>query len=80
MGTKTAEDVADAMYITKRTLQRRLDRESTSYRGIIESLKSELAARHLLDTGMTVEAVATLLGYTDAAAWRSAFLSIFPTG
>jgi len=73
LGTRTADDVAQAMYVTKRTLQRRLDQEGTSYREVIEKLNSELAARHLLDTNMTVEAVATLLGYYDTAAFRKAF-------
>lgn len=72
-GSLTADDVARAMFVTKRTLQRRLDAEATSYRKITETLTSELAARHLLDSDMTVEAVATLLGYYDTAAFRKAF-------
>ena len=73
MGTLTLNDVARAMFITKRTLQRRLGREGTSYRDIIETLSANLAARHLLESEMTVEAVATLLGYYDTAAFRKAF-------
>lgn len=72
-GRLTADDVAQAMFVTKRTLQRRLDSEGTSYREITEALTSELAARHLLDTDMTIEAVSTLLGYCDTAAFRKAF-------
>lgn len=34
---------------------------------------SELAARHLRESGLTVEAVAALLGYNDTAAFRKAF-------
>lgn len=34
---------------------------------------TELAASHLRDSSMTVEAVATLLGYYDSAAFRKAF-------
>ncbi len=73
IGTLTADDVAQAMFVTKRTLQRRLDHEGTSYREITETLASDLAARHLLDSDMTIEAVATLLGYYDTAAFRKAF-------
>lgn len=73
IGSLTADDVARAMFVTKRTLQRRLDSEGSSYREIIETLTSELAARHLLESDMTIEAVATLLGYYDTSAFRKAF-------
>ncbi len=72
-GTLNIDDVAQAMFITKRTLQRRLDREATSYRQITEKLGADLASRHLLESNMTVEAVAKLLGYCDTAAFRKAF-------
>ncbi|MEH6593334.1 MAG: AraC family transcriptional regulator ligand-binding domain-containing protein [Halioglobus sp.] len=66
-------DVASAMFISKRTLARRLDAEGSSYRAIREQLLSDLAARHLCESGLTVEAVSALLGYNDTAAFRKAF-------
>lgn len=72
-GSVTESDVAEAMYICKRTLARRLVNEGTSYREIRERTLSEMAARHLRESGLTVEAVATLLGYGDTAAFRKAF-------
>jgi AraC-like DNA-binding protein len=72
-GTVTESDVAKAIYVSKRTLARRLEQEGESYRGIRERLLSELAARHLGESNLTVESVATLLGYNDAAAFRKAF-------
>jgi len=73
LGRLGAVDVAQAMFITKRTLQRRLDREGTSFRKILERLLSELAARHLLDSDLSVETIALTLGYNDASAFRKAF-------
>lgn len=73
LGRLSAVDVAQAMFITKRTLQRRLDREGTSFREILERLLSELAARHLLDSDLNVETIALTLGYNDASAFRKAF-------
>jgi AraC-like DNA-binding protein len=73
MGSLTATDVARAMFITKRTLQRRLDREGTSYRDITEELRCEMAIAHLREPDQTVESVAALLGYCDTAAFRKAF-------
>ncbi|WP_415059001.1 AraC family transcriptional regulator ligand-binding domain-containing protein [Halopseudomonas sp.] len=72
-GTMTANDVARALFVTKRTLQRRLELEGTSYRGVTESLLAELATRHLGEGGLTIESVAVMLGYNDTAAFRKAF-------
>ena len=72
-GSVTESEVAHAMFVSKRTLARRLDAEGTSYREIREKLLSELAARHLRESALTVEAVAALLGYGDTAAFRKAF-------
>jgi AraC-like DNA-binding protein len=72
-GTVTEADVAQALFISKRTLARRLEREGSSYRAIHEKLMAEMAARHMRESGLTVEAVAALLGYNDAAAFRKAF-------
>jgi AraC-like DNA-binding protein len=72
-GTVTETEVARAMFVSKRTLARRLEKEGDSYRAIRERLLSELAARHLRESALTVESVATLLGYNDTAAFRKAF-------
>jgi AraC-like DNA-binding protein len=72
-GAVTEEDVASALFVSKRTLARRLDREGTAYRRIREDLLAEMATTHLQDTDLTVEAIAALLGYHDAANFRRAF-------
>ena len=72
-GQVNETEVARAMYITRRTLARRLEHEGTGYRQIREKLLAELAARHLADSRLTVESVAHMLGYNDAAAFRKAF-------
>ena len=72
-GNVTELEVARAMYVSRRTLSRRLDSEGTSFRAIRERLLSELAARHLRESRLTIEAVALLLGYGDSAAFRKAF-------
>ena len=72
-GSVSEEDMARAMYISKRTLARRLEKELSGFRQIRDSVLSEMAARHLQDTTLTVEAIAALLGYHDAANFRRAF-------
>jgi AraC-like DNA-binding protein len=72
-GSVTEDDVARDLFVSKRTLARRLEREGTGYRQIRDDILSELAARHLRESDLTVEAVAALLGYHDTANFRRAF-------
>ena len=72
-GSTGEEDVARALFVSKRTLARRLKQEGRGYREIREQLFAELAARHLRESKLSVEAVAALLGYHDAANFRRAF-------
>jgi AraC-like DNA-binding protein len=66
------EDIARALFVSKRTLARRLQREGSGFRQLREELLAEQAARHLCDSSLTVEAIAALLGYHDAANFRRA--------
>jgi AraC-like DNA-binding protein len=72
-GTVNEEDVAGALFVSKRTLARRLRQEGTGYRQIRDQLLAELAARHLRESGLSVESIAALLGYHDGANFRRAF-------
>lgn len=66
-------EIAQALFISKRTLARRLADEGTTYREIRERLFSDLAGRYLKDKHVSVEAIAASLGYHDAANFRRAF-------
>ena len=72
-GTADEESVARALYVSKRTLARRLRGEDTSYRAIREQALSELSGRYLLESKQSIESIAALLGYHDSAAFRKAF-------
>ena len=52
---------------------RRLANENISYREIKAQVMSDLASRYLLESNQTVDSVAAMLGYYDAAAFRKAF-------
>ena len=71
--TVSEERVARSMFVSKRTLARRLDAEHTNYRTIRDQVLLELAQRYLGESRQSVESVAGLLGYHDSAAFRKAF-------
>jgi AraC-like DNA-binding protein len=65
--------VARQLNLTERSLRRRLEDESTSYREIHDELQLQTAVKYLRDTAMTIEDIAESLGYSDAANFRRAF-------
>ncbi len=72
-GSISEEEVARALFVSKRTLARRLDGENTRYREIKDQVLLELAQRYLGESRQSVESIAGLLGYHDSAAFRKAF-------
>ena len=72
-GSVTEEDVARSLYISKRTLARRLKAEGSGYRQVRDEIFAEMAALHLRRGDLSVESIAALLGYHDSANFRRAF-------
>jgi AraC-like DNA-binding protein len=66
-------DVVEYLHITPRTLQRKLQEEGSSFQGIAESVKSELAIGLLKNRSLTVNEVAYKLGYAEPSVFRRAF-------
>ncbi|MGJ8561479.1 MAG: AraC family transcriptional regulator ligand-binding domain-containing protein [Litorimonas sp.] len=72
-GTVTAEMAADALFMTPRTLARRLRQDGTSFRNIRDKVLSRQAVEMLSDPRLSVDAVAALMNFHDAASFRRAF-------
>jgi AraC-like DNA-binding protein len=66
-------DIAGQLGVSVRTLRRRLTDRGTAYRQIVDDLRGEVAIKYLRDTDMTVEDIAFVLGFNDAATFRRAF-------
>ena len=72
--TPTIDDVASALSVAKRTLQRRLKDEGTSFEDVADGLRRSLAERYLSERRLAVQETAFLLGYSDVSAFQRAFL------
>ncbi|WP_257098889.1 helix-turn-helix domain-containing protein [Pseudovibrio flavus] len=66
------DEVADVLCMTRRTLSRRLSSEGTSFKGLVELARCDLAKRLLL-RGDRPAQVAYALGFADQAAFTVAF-------
>lgn len=65
--------VAAALFMSPRTLSRRLNDEGTSFRALLDEVRQTLAEELLAHTDMTTEQVAARLGYAEAASFIRAF-------
>lgn len=68
------EEAADRLHMSSRTLHRRLEEEGSSFRGIKEALRRDLALARLTKTPMSIAQVAADLGYADTSAFYRAFV------
>ena len=67
------EDIADALHISSRTLQRRLQDEGASFQRVLEEARHQLARRYLNNSVLELNEAAYLLGYEDSSSFVRAF-------
>ena len=71
--TLTADSVAKALAMSRRTLTRRLGEESTSFRAILDDVRAELSRALLQDRSLSIADVAFFLQYSEPAAFHRSF-------
>jgi AraC-like DNA-binding protein len=69
----TIDDVADALHISSRTLQRRLQDEGFSFQRVLEDARHRLARNYLNNPVLELNEAAYLLGYEDSNSFVRAF-------
>lgn len=68
-----AEQLAQDLHMSRRTLQRRLAEEQTSYTQLLDEARRELALRYVDDQHMPVKEITYLLGFSEPANFTRAF-------
>ena len=71
-GVPSIEDVARSLGTGHRTLQRRLHDEGTGYRELVDDIRFRHCRTLLVDHSLTIDAVSSQLGFSDARAFRRA--------
>jgi AraC-like DNA-binding protein len=72
-GEVAQADVAKALAMSPRTLQRRLDAEGASFSALLEGVRQRRAQDLLADGALSVQEVAYLLGYSEPRAFHRSF-------
>lgn len=74
-GEANADAACRRLKLSRRTLQRRLKAEKTSFQKVLREVRAELAVRYLRDTRLKALEVAMLLGYSNISSFTTAFKS-----
>jgi AraC-like DNA-binding protein len=65
--------VAKQLHMSESTLQRRLAKEGYKFQQLLDQVRNKLAHEYLTGTQLTVNEIAALLGFSDAANFRRSF-------
>ncbi|MET1078452.1 MAG: AraC family transcriptional regulator [Pseudomonas sp.] len=72
-GEPKRDAVAQALHLSQRTLQRRLQEEGTSFQQLLDDTRRELAQQYLAQPNLTLLEAAYLLGFADPSNFFRAF-------
>ena len=74
-GEANADAACRALKLSRRTLQRRLKAEKTSFQKVLQEVRAVLAVNYLSDKRLKALEVAMLLGYSNISSFTTAFKS-----
>ncbi len=72
-GEANADAACRALKLSRRTLQRRLKAEKTSFQKILREVRAELAVNYLKDARLKSLEIAMLLGYSNISSFTTDF-------
>lgn len=72
-GSASIDAIARKLALSKRTLQRRIEAESTSFQHILDTTRHHLATHYLEHTTLSIAEISFLLGFTEPNSFYRAF-------
>ena len=72
-GTTSIEDMAKRLHVSKRSLQRRLSEEGTSFQQLLNETRFKMSERYLRDSSLSIPEISFLLGFRDTSSFFRAF-------
>lgn len=66
-------EMAKELGISTRSLNRRLQERNTSYKRIMNEVRSDLSKRYLENTNLSIDQIANLVGFSETTTFRKAF-------
>ena len=72
-GTTNQETIAQSLNVSLRSLQRKLNKEETNFKSLLESTRRELALHYIRETHRSLGEITYLLGFSEPSNFTRAF-------
>ena len=72
-GTPTEKDIVERLFMSSRTLQRKLSDEGTNFRTLLLEARRALAEQYISDKNMPLAEISYMLGFADQSSFFRAF-------
>ena len=72
-GRMSDHKVAEALYMSPRNLQRKLESEGTTFKTLLTEIRRDLALKYIQDTELTLTEISFMLGFSEMSAFSRAF-------
>jgi AraC-like DNA-binding protein len=72
-GNVTETTIAEALYLSVRTMQRQLQAEDTSFKAVLNEVRSELADKYIRDNQLSLTEISFMLGFSEMSSFSRAF-------
>jgi AraC-like DNA-binding protein len=72
-GRMSDAKVAEALFMSNRNLQRKLEAQGTTFKTILTELRKELASKYIQDPQLTLTEISFMLGFSEMSAFSRAF-------
>lgn len=72
-GNTSDESVARLLYMTERTLQRRLQEQGTTFKMLLNEVRHDLADKYIRDSSLSLNEISFLLGFSELSSFSRAF-------
>ena len=72
-GPPSQKDIAEALHVSNRTLQRKLKDEGTSFIDLLQDARLSLARKYLAQPQRSIVEIAYLLGFSEPSTFSRAF-------
>jgi AraC-like DNA-binding protein len=72
-GNVTDEKISEAVYTSKRSLQRKLNEQGTTFKTILTEVRENLALKYIHDRKLTLTEISFMLGFSEMSSFSRAF-------
>jgi len=72
-GHVTDDSVSEAVYTSKRSLQRKLHEKGTTFKTILTEVREDLALKYIHDRKLTLTEISFMLGFSEMSSFSRAF-------